>query len=205
MAILNETATYHDGIYRLELNTPVRGGAPAFDGEGNPTEGHSNAQAKLLADRTAWLKQAVEALLPAGAVQAFAMNTAPTGWLKANGAAVSRTTYAALFAAIGTTYGAGDGVTTFNLPDLRGEFIRGWDDGRGVDPARTFGSTQADELKSHSHNYSARTGTTAVNGDINGVPLKTTTGSADNNAETLPTGGTETRPRNIALLYCIKV
>lgn len=77
-----------------------------------------------------------------GQVAFFARSTAPTGWLKANGAAISRTTYAALFAAIGATFGAGDGSTTFNLPDLRGQFPRGWDDGRGVDAGRAFGSAQ---------------------------------------------------------------
>lgn len=77
-----------------------------------------------------------------GAVMYFAMSSAPTGWLKANGAAVSRTTYAALFAKIGTTFGAGDGRTTFNLPDFRGEFIRGWDDGRNIDDSRRLGSWQ---------------------------------------------------------------
>lgn len=66
-----------------------------------------------------------QALLPAGAVFAFAANAAPAGCLLCNGAAVSRTTYAALFAAIGTTYGAGDGSTTFNLPNLTDKFIQG--------------------------------------------------------------------------------
>ncbi|WP_390895807.1 tail fiber protein [Neisseria elongata] len=69
----------------------------------------------------------------------FAMQSAPTGWLKADGSAVSRTQYPVLFAAIGTTFGVGDGRTTFNLPDLRGEFVRGWGDSRGVDRGRAFG------------------------------------------------------------------
>ena len=90
-------------------------------------------------------------MVPSGTVLYFAGRTAPAGWLKANGAAVSRTAYAALFAAIGTTYGAGDGRSTFNLPDLRGEFLRGWDDGRGVDTGRVFGSAQAHALQSHQH------------------------------------------------------
>lgn len=59
------------------------------------------------------------------------------------GASMRRAAYASLFAAIGTTYGAGDGATTFALPDLRGEFVRGFDDGRGVDVGRSFGSSQA--------------------------------------------------------------
>ena len=65
------------------------------------------------------------AFLPAGAVFAFAANSAPSGCLLCNGAAVSRTTYAALFSAIGTTYGKGDGSTTFNLPNLTDKFIQG--------------------------------------------------------------------------------
>ena len=73
------------------------------------------------------------ATMPAGAVIFVAMDTAPSGYLKANGDAISRTTYADLFTAIGTTFGVGDGSTTFNLPDMRGEFARRWDDGRGVD------------------------------------------------------------------------
>lgn len=69
-----------------------------------------------------------------GMVCYFARSTAPNGWLKCNGTAWSRTTYKALFDAIGTTFGEGDGSTTFEVPDLRAEFIRGWDDGRGIDP-----------------------------------------------------------------------
>ena len=79
---------------------------------------------------------------PPGKIDLFAMNTAPSGWLKANGAAISRTAYANLFAVVGTTWGVGDGETTFQLPDFRGEFLRGFDDGRGVDVGRVFGAWQ---------------------------------------------------------------
>ena len=78
-----------------------------------------------------------------GNVGYHANSTPPTGTLERNGAAVSRTTYAALFAKIGTTYGAGDGSTTFNLPDDRGLFDRSWDHGRGVDSGRSLGSYQS--------------------------------------------------------------
>lgn len=138
--------------------------------------------------------------IPAGAVQYFAGQTAPSGWLAANGAAVSRTTYASLFAAIGTTFGAGDGATTFNLPDLRGEFLRGFDAARGVDSGRVLGSAQTDELKSHTH--AVQRGESVSNNNqymvtgANNPGYGTTTTTA--------TGGTETRPRNIALLACIK-
>lgn len=89
--------------------------------------------------------------VPAGAVMFVAMNSAPAGWLRANGAAVSRSTYATLFAAIGTLYGPGDGSTTFNLPDLRGLFPRSFDDGRGVDPGRSFGTYQGSSNLWHGH------------------------------------------------------
>lgn len=155
-------------------------------------------------------------LSPPGQIGAFARSTAPTGWLKANGAAVSRTTYSALFAAIGTTFGVGDGSSTFNLPDLRGEFIRGLDDGRGVDGGRTIGSAQADMLEAHTHMDSfadiggGAGGTTntstayakeykVANGSITTDGSGSITGLVSGS-----TGGAETRPRNIALLYCIK-
>lgn len=90
-----------------------------------------------------------------GMVAAFAMSWAPAGWLKCNGAAVSRTTYARLFSWLGTLYGAGDGSTTFNLPDMRGLFPRAWDDGRGMDPGRALGVYQDISLQSHAHAASA--------------------------------------------------
>ena len=137
---------------------------------------------------------------PAGAVDYFAMSSAPTGYLKANGAAISRSTYSDLFAAIGTTFGAGDGSTTFQLPDLRGEFIRGWDDARGVDTSRTFGSAQADDFKSHTHPFTASVSSINQGSGISGTPK----GTGPSGSTTGATGGTETRPRNIALLACIK-
>lgn len=85
----------------------------------------------------------------------FSTPNAPMGWLKENGAAVSRTVYARLFAKIGTRFGAGDGVNTFNLRDSRGLFPRFLDDGRGIDPGRQLGSNQADEIRSHNHTGSA--------------------------------------------------
>lgn len=94
-------------------------------------------------------------MAPAGLVGHFARSSAPTGWLKANGAEISRAAYAELFAAIGTTFGAGNGFTTFNLPDMRGEFIRGWDDSRGVDGGRALGSRQSGEIQQHSHGASS--------------------------------------------------
>jgi len=156
-----------------------------------------NASSALHAVPKQQLDAGLSASAPPGAVMAFAQNVAPTGWLKANGQTVSRTTYAALFAAIGTTFGAGDGSTTFALPNLLGEFVRGWDDGRGVDSGRVFGSAQAQEIQSHTHGNGASSTQILSDGAprfLSGYQLGTTQA----------TGGTETRPRNIALLYCIK-
>jgi microcystin-dependent protein len=141
-------------------------------------------------------------VMPAGLVMWAASNTAPSGFLKANGAStLSRTAYTNLFAAIGTTFGSGNGSTTFAIPDLRGEFIRGWDDARGIDTSRPFGSGQIDEFKSHTHsitpsNVAGRAGTfTAAPG-----PQVL----SDENLVIGAAGGVETRPRNVALLACIK-
>lgn len=96
-------------------------------------------------------QQALLGLDMAGQVAFFAQSAPPPGWLKANGAAVSRTTYDRLFARIGTQYGVGNGTSTFNLPDARGEFLRVWDDGRTLDNGRAFGSVQGGLLLSHVH------------------------------------------------------
>lgn len=92
---------------------------------------------------------------PPGMSADFAMATAPAGWLKENGAAYSRTAYAALFAAIGTTHGVGDGSTTFNVPDSRARFKRPLDDGAGRDPGRVIGSVVASQNLSHTHTASS--------------------------------------------------
>lgn len=181
---------------------------------------------------------------PPGAVQFFAQPWAPVGWLKANGAEVSRTTYANLFAAIGTHYGAGNGSTTFNLPDLRGEFLRSWDDGKGVDKSRLFGGWQDSDNKAHQHYGTTsmagshhHSGTTQESGYHTHPVGRTGGGSGTHAAESVPgkggelhgggihqhnfstdwvgdhshnfttsfSGGDESRPRNIALLACIKI
>lgn len=146
-----------------------------------------------------------------GEICYFAFNTAPTGFLKANGAAVSRTTYAALFTVLGTNFGVGNGSTTFNLPDLRGEFLRGWDDGRGVDTGRLFGSAQSDAFQGHWHDLwgLASQGSNVGTADDVTNPTASLAKNAVRAPVTDGTNGTprtasETRPRNIALLACIK-
>lgn len=140
---------------------------------------------------------------------------APAGFLKCDGSAVSRTAYQALFAAIGTTFGGGDGATTFNIPDLRGEFIRGFDDGRGIDSGRVFGSAQNDAFQGHRHKLTDLAGTEVSIGSTfsagsGGTGKYTLAYSADsvrdektNGADGTPRTARETRPRNVALLACI--
>jgi microcystin-dependent protein len=234
---------------------------------------------------------------PVASIVWVAQNTAPAGYLKANGAAISRTTYAALFAAIyksstvtmtiaapgvvfwpgftpspndpveftttgvlptgfvtatkyyvvgasivpGVSYqlsatpggtaitttgsqsgvhtahnapfGIGDGSTTFNVPDLRGEFIRGWDDSRGIDTNRAFGISQLDQVQGHKHSTTGSAANVAGAGandfshgntpNVN-VTVNTDAPLISDGTNGTPRTGTETRPRNIALLACIK-
>lgn len=148
-------------------------------------------------------------------IAAFARNSAPDGWLECNGQTKSRTEFARLFAEIGVAFGAGDGISTFNLPDLRGEFIRGWDNGRGVDAGRVFGDAQLDQFQDHVHvpgssaNFLVANGgglllATAGGGNISGVSLSTSTSAPRANAFGPLRTGAETRPRNVAMMFCIK-
>lgn len=208
-----------------------------------------------------------------GMVASFAMDSAPNGWLSCNGAEVSRSSFAKLFARIGTTFGAGSKASTFQLPDMRGLFPRGWDEGSGDDPDREFGSYQHMLTQSHTHTASAaavgdhthgawtdaqgehahsawtdaqgnhhHSIPRAANSDVgNGGPHHTTAnghqgtasptdwagqhshnvgigaagnhghnvsiGGAGNHTHAITVaavGGAETRPVNIALLFCIK-
>lgn len=147
------------------------------------------------------LNAGVNALVPTGAVLPFAQSTPPSGWLACDGSVVSRTTYADLFAAIGTTYGAGDGSTTFGIVEMRGEFVRGWDNGRGVDDGRTLGSFQESELASHTHStvgFGSAGPPGTENYSVAGQSLNKEARATE------ATGGDDTYPRNVALLYCIK-
>lgn len=140
--------------------------------------------------------------VPIGLIAYFPFEAIPGGWLECDGSEVSRETYSLLFAAIGTIYGAGDGAVTFNLPELRGEFIRGWSHGRAdVDEDRKLGSAQEDQNKRHKHRW-----LWGLSQDDSG------NGTAENEYTRAPgkvedameeEGGNEARPRNIAMIPCI--
>ena len=203
-----------------------------------------------------------------GQVAFFAITSAPSGWLKCNGTEISRTTYSNLFSIIGTIYGSGNNTTTFNLPDFRGYFLRGLDDGKGIDTGRTLNNTaQIDDNKSHTHtatdsghshtatqpahnhtindpghthnlaisggnkllgllhnggssysfpsggNFGSTIGTyvesNSIDSNTTGIQINNTTptitvASSTANITVASSGGTETRPKNYALLICIK-
>tara|TARA_R110000744_G_scaffold335063_1_gene440418 strand:+ start:518 stop:1396 length:879 start_codon:yes stop_codon:yes gene_type:complete len=203
------TAFAGDGAALTSLTSAnLTGNLPAINGAALTSLTSANLTGALPAIDGSALTGIVSA--PTGSVIYSAANAAPTGFIKANGASISRTTYADLFAAIGTTYGAGDGSTTFLVPDLRSEFLRGWDDSRGVDVGRVFGSTQADQMEQHNHresNPTIRQGYGFGGGALVGrSPADTIIGYLSTYIG--DRGGTsnssENRPRNIALLACIK-
>jgi len=150
--------------------------------------------------------------VPVGACMYFPATAAPPGWLKRNGALVSRSTYAKLWVfaqASGNIvadgvweagmFSTGNGTTTFRIPDGRGEFDRGWDDSRGVDAGRGIGTYQASANLLHTH-------TVPWGGTNAAAALSPTPYYALSNSNSLSSssGGSESRPRNISLLACIK-
>ncbi|MGE8349318.1 MAG: tail fiber protein [Pseudomonas protegens] len=157
-----------------------------------------------------YTKAEIEALLknmsalPVGAMVPFPKGTVPAGFLEVDGSVQSTATYPDLAAYLGATFNTGgEGAGNFRLPESRGEFLRGWDHGRGVDAGRGLGSWQADEFKSHTHSvkdssYAGNVFDSWVYGDTgNGV-------TEDENLRTNSSGGSETRPRNLAVMWCIK-
>jgi phage-related tail fiber protein len=166
-----------------------------------------------LSAKTLTLPSAVQQLLvPSGMIAPFAGSSAPSGWLACEGALVNRADYHALFTAIGTTYGAGNGTTTFMLPDLRGEFLRGWDNGRGVDASRARGSTQGQDWKGFWMTNTVQVGYAYSHNDVYmGKSLISYIGNLFTGGWSAPAAAigtkwdsSEIRPRNLALLFCIK-
>ena len=170
--------------------------------------------------------------VPTGTILAHAANTPPTGFLECNGSNISRSTYATLFSTISPTFGVGDGSSTFALPDLRGQFIRGWANTGSTDASRVFGSTQTDQNKNHTHTTDSTSLTGGIRkisegfgagGSATGVFTKTQDGTNSIRGSSSPSpvggvdfdgththtisssgGGTEARPTNLALMYIIK-
>lgn len=161
-------------------------------------------------------------LFPVSFIGYFAAQNPLDGWLICDGTEISRSTYHDLYSIIGIIYGSGDGATTFNLPDLRGEFIRGLDLGRNVDTGRTIGSAQNDAIRDITGSFSAageygfdvitnssgafytETAPMGWKANTHNITMPDSTATVKFSANrVVPTAG-ENRPRNIALLPCIK-
>jgi len=156
--------------------------------------------------------------VPVGAVFHLATSTVPVGYLKCNGDTVPNGSgtvqgitadFSALYATLGSTYGSAG-----KMPDLRGQFVRGFDDGRGVDTGRTMGSGQADAFQGHEHVSFPDEIAMAYSGSGRGLGSYniwygngTTSGQtklASDGVNGTPRAGSETRPKNVALMAVIK-
>jgi microcystin-dependent protein len=147
-----------------------------------------------------------------GEIITYAGSTCPNGSVEANGAAVSRTTYSALFAVIAETWGDGDNSTTFEVPDLRGRFLRGWDHASARDPdaasrsadngggnsGDNVGSWQDHEFESHTHGFNAADEGTGISDAGSGANA-----ASESSQTTSASGGNETRPENSYVLFCV--
>lgn len=194
--------------------------SPAFTGSPSaPTPPAGDASTKIAT--TAFVSGMLGgASAVTGEIKLWPVATLPPGYLECDGSAVSRATHVALFAVLGVAYGVGDGTTTFNLPDLRGEFVRGWDHGRNLDAGRALGSGQQDAVQEitgaantvatvSGHSYPVTTGALTASGG-NGLGAAAggdwyiEAGNVIFDAAGSARTAAETRPRNVALMYIIK-
>src|SRR5262245_12587947 len=174
----------------------------------------NTTQASQIAAQASQIAALQAEKLPVGTIITYTSETPPPGFLECDGSQRSRADYAALFAVVGTAFGGGDGALTFNLPDLRARFLRGWAHGSPLDPHRDFrfpiyfggingdrvGSYQHHDVGPHSHNVNA--GILNPFGGFNSITggnaLGFATGFTDNNF------GSETRPVNAGVMFAIK-
>lgn len=162
----------------------------------------------------------VGSVIPPGTIAPFGGGTVPTGWMLCDGSAISRTTYSALFAAISTTYGSGDGLSTFTLPNAQGVFLRGAGSQTisAVSYSAVIGSSQGDALQNITGSWGGSSigpiqSSMNASGAFSKGTSRTTTyqglGAAANdvnfNASNVARTSTETRPANIGVNYIIKI
>ncbi|RON61046.1 phage tail protein [Pseudomonas fluorescens] len=251
LTVMAEEGTANgDSLWHLTTNAPIVLGTTALtfkmlagrtgiaagtyksltvDEYGRATAGANPETLAGFGIKDSYTKAEVEALiakasaLPVGSIVAFPVDAPPPGFLELDNSVKSSATYPDLSAYLGGKFNKGDeGVGNFRLPEGRGEFLRGWDHGRGVDEGRGIGSSQTDTLKAHSHYLPTGSGggqAVDPNGEIPSVVLKDTAADwalrstfGGDNAE-LSIGSVrtynygsakETRPRNIAVMWCIK-
>ncbi|MFJ2488036.1 phage tail protein [Pseudomonas sp. NPDC087639] len=229
--MVEEGTANGDSLWHLTTNAPITLGTTALtfkmlagrtgiaagtyksltvDEYGRATAGANPETLAGFGIKDSYTKAEVEALiakasaLPVGSIVAFPVDAPPPGFLELDNSVKSSATYPDLSAYLGGKFNKGDeGIGDFRLPEARGEFLRGWDHGRGVDVGRAMGSRQADEIKAHAHAtvyelvtdlFAAGTVTRNFVQDF----------GTQNSVQTNAAGGVETRPRNIAVMWCIK-
>ncbi|MCO8313257.1 phage tail-collar fiber domain-containing protein [Pseudomonas mandelii] len=233
--MVEEGAVNGDSLWHLTSNGPITLGTTALtfemlagrtgiqpgtyksltvDKYGRATGGSNPETLAGFGIKDTYTKPEIEAMiaeasaLPVGSMVAFPLNKIPPGFLEIDGSVKSIAVYPDLAAFLGIAFNKGDeGAGNFRLPESRGEFLRGWDHGRGVDAGRTIGSWQADDNKAHSHTvtrmqaFGGASGSNpgAVVVDNGNTPVTLNFGTGFNSS-----GGTEARPRNMAVMWCIK-
>ncbi|HET8542601.1 MAG TPA: tail fiber protein [Anaeromyxobacter sp.] len=225
-------------VFALACAAAVRAGAatpvPNTFTAGTPAKAAEvNANFTSLVSQIAALEARLEALVPTGAILPFTGATIPAGFLPCDGAAVSRTEYATLFGVLGVSFGEGDQITTFNVPDLRGRFLRGQDGASGRDPDRgtrtasapggktgdNIGSLQGAAFAVHSHGITDPTHRHYLSGggscgcQPGGADLSVAYAASPHFSDYSATGisiqnaggSSETRPVNVYVGYIIKI
>ncbi|MGU3348254.1 phage tail-collar fiber domain-containing protein [Pseudomonas monsensis] len=229
--MVEEGVANGDSLWHLTTNAPITLGTTALtfkmlagrtgiaagtyksltvDEYGRATAGANPETLAGFGIKDSYTKAEVEALiakasaLPVGSIVAFPVDSPPPGFLELDNSVQSSALYPDLSAYLGGKFNKGnEGVGNFRLPETRGEFLRGWDHGRGSDVGRAVGSWQSDEVKAHAHTtvyelvtdlFAAGTVTRNFVQDY----------GTSNNVQTNAAGGAETRPRNVAVMWCIK-
>ncbi|WP_339464347.1 phage tail-collar fiber domain-containing protein [Pseudomonas sp. EA_65y_Pfl2_P74] len=233
--MVEEGAANGDSLWHLTTNAPITLGTTSLtfkmlagrtgiaagtyksltvDEYGRATAGANPETLAGFGIKDSYTKAEVEALiakasaLPVGSIVAFPVDSPPPGFLELDNSVKSSATYPDLSAYLDGKFNKGDeGVGNFRLPEARGEFLRGWDHGRGVDAGRGLGSWQADDNKSHAHTVTRMQAFANASGSNpsavvvdNGNTAVMTNFAAGFNSS----GGAEARPRNIAVMWCIK-
>ena len=179
-----------------EICRVIEGAGMALD-KGDHTQLLTAIEARI----SAMMSSAMAAARGVGMIRMWPGDTAPDGYHECDGGLLLKTADPDLFAVIGTRFNTGGELgTQFRKPDLRGEFVRGWDHGRGIDAGRTLGSWQADEFKAHTHAIPARDNANSGDGAVEDAENI----GSNRNTPSGSTGGSETRPRNVALMFVIR-
>lgn len=239
--MVEEGATNGDSLWHLTTNAPITLGTTALtfkmlagrtgiaagtyksltvDEYGRATAGANPETLAGFGIKDSYTKTEVEALiakasaLPVGSIVAFPVDAPPPGFLELDNSVKSSATYPDLSAYLGGKFNKGDeGVGNFRLPEARGEFLRGWDHGRGVDAGRAVGGYQLDALQNIAGTFDGNVdiktatgvfGTANPSGAITGTANSTGFHSVFFDASKVARTSTETRPRNFAVMWCIK-